>query len=100
MFNTTDHTPLLVTQIKEGDLFVNVPQEPVIMPLNIFPNPSSDGFFFINSTKPVEEITVYTLTGSIVLQTKNTSSFTLNRRGTYLVRIRSGNREFVEKIIH
>jgi hypothetical protein len=99
MFNTTDQTPLVVTQIKEGNLFANVANAPTILPLNIFPNPSSTGNFFINTEKPVDEITVYNLTGEMVLQTGNTNWFTINKRGTYIVRIRSGNREFVQKII-
>lgn len=99
MFNATDQTPLLVTQIKDGNLFVAVDEAPAIMSLNIFPNPSPNGTFFINAGNPIDDVTVYTITGAVALQTKNTNWFTLNRRGTYIVRIRSGNREFVEKVI-
>lgn len=99
MFNAADHTPLLVAQIKDGNLFVNINETPVIMPVVVYPNPSSNGTFTIKSAEPVSEITVYTLNGALEMQTKNNNNFTLPRRGTYIVRIKYGNKEFTEKVI-
>lgn len=100
MFNTADHTPLLVAQIKEGDLWININESPIIIPAIVYPNPSISGTFYIQFNEPVHEVTVYSLTGAIALQSKNASSFTLPRRGTYIVRIKYGKKEFVEKVIY
>ena len=99
MFNAADHTPLLVAQIKEGNLLVTIDETPIIINAAVFPNPSISGTFYIKANEDINEITVYTLNGSLELQTKNTNSFTLPRRGTYIVRVKYGNKEFAEKII-
>lgn len=99
MFNAANHTPLLVAQIKEGNLYIDINETPIIIPATVYPNPSVSGTFYIKSSETITEITVYTLTGAIELQSKNASSFTLPRRGTYIVRIKYGNKQFTEKVI-
>jgi hypothetical protein len=100
MFNAADHSPLLVAQYKDGNLFVDVDEEPAIVQTAIFPNPSPNGTFTIKAPDAVTDVAVYSINGSLVLQTKNSSTFTLTRRGTFIVRVKYGNREFVEKVIY
>jgi Secretion system C-terminal sorting domain/Cytochrome c554 and c-prime len=100
MFNAADHTPLLVAQIKDGNLWVDMNEVPMIVPAVVYPNPSISGTFYVQNVDAVNEITVYSLSGAMVLKNRNANSFTLPRRGTYIVRIKYGNKEFTEKIIY
>lgn len=100
MFNAANHNPLLVAQIRDGDYFASVQQKPQIMPVKLYPNPSATGVFRVKSETKVDEITVFSIQGQQVLQVENTSMFTLQRRGTYIVHVRCGQHTFTEKIIY
>lgn len=99
MFNAADQTPALVAQIKEGDLFLSSPTVNANRPSVVYPNPTTNGIVKVKGMQP-DEIIVYTLTGAKELHLKNTDQFTLQRRGTYIVVVRSGNAQKVEKLIY
>jgi hypothetical protein len=100
MFNAADHSPLLVAQIKDGNLWLDLNEVPMIVPALVYPNPSISGTFYIQNISEVNEVSVYSLSGAMVLQNKNTNTFTLPRRGTYIVRVKYGDKDFIEKIIY
>lgn len=99
MYNAADHTPLLVAQIKQGDMFAGVPYVPPVVQVSLYPNPSLNGQFTIQSSQVANEVKVYSMQGTLVAHVYQTNSFTLQRRGTYIVRMRFGAKEVTQKIV-
>lgn len=99
MYNAADHTPVLVAHIEDGNIFTSIHERELISAATIYPNPSTTGTFYIQGGKKPEEIIVYSISGKKELALKDAIAFTLNRKGTYVVRIRFGSTFKTEKII-
>lgn len=73
--------------------------------VTVYPNPSSDGYYNIESEDYIKSVTVYNAIGETVLPLFefNSTRYTLNlsklKRGIYFVKI-EGNKTFFQKIIY
>jgi len=66
--------------------------------LRIFPNPSSDGFFLIESVHPIGPVMVFDITGRMVLRKEFddfSGSFVLRHPGIYLVKMANESRKLI-----
>ncbi len=71
---------------------------------NIFPNPSSNGIFQVNTTETIKNITVYDISGKLVKTEKtNGLSYTLDLSnaisGIYFLHIATNNGTVIEKLL-
>jgi hypothetical protein len=104
MYEAADGTPVLVKEVEITDLSVNV-DDLRELGLRIFPNPVRDGLLRIEGiTERITGIEVFDMKGASVAKfvpagTRNWQ-LTLPQRGaTYLVVVRTANRNFVERVV-
>ena len=67
----------------EANRVVNSIRNTALAKLNVFPNPSTDGTF--NFGKVLTSVSVYTVTGSKVLETYDVNTVTIDVRGMYVI---------------
>lgn len=104
MYEAADGTPVLVKEVEIADLSVNV-DDLRELGVRIFPNPVRDGLLRIEGiTERITGIEVFDMKGASVAKfvpagTRNWQ-LTLPQRGaTYLVVVRTANRNFVERVV-
>tara|TARA_B110000091_G_scaffold213848_1_gene264707 strand:+ start:676 stop:1557 length:882 start_codon:yes stop_codon:yes gene_type:complete len=72
--------------------------------LKVYPNPSSDGVFYIKRNRINEniKIAIYTITGQLLFSKTNEDSFNLSsyEKGIYIVKIMTNNHFMTQKILH
>ncbi len=101
MFNSADHTPLLVAFIHQGAIYAGLNNTiNNNFDVKVFPNPSTTGIVNVFSNFLIDEINVFSIDGKKELTIKNASQFVLQRRGTYIVVVKAGGKQKVEKIIY
>ncbi len=66
----------------------------------VFPNPTSDKMF-IESTEPIKEVTVFNISGELILKEKNSSEINLSnlKTGLYMITIETESQIIHSKII-
>lgn len=98
MFNTADHTPLLVAGIKQGELFSGTP-EVNKEKISFYPNPTHNNNVFVKGIEQEAKVYIYDLSGKTISVIRNGNVFTLPHKGTFIFRISQNGKTFTQKVI-
>lgn len=106
MYLNESNLPILIASDSVLNLVTNSRMIELLSTIKLFPNPSSDGWFAVQSTDvEVKGITVYDLTGREVVIEKQflQKNITLVKipfvQGTYIVKIKTFKGEITKKVI-
>jgi hypothetical protein len=94
LYDNAEQTPILVVQERIGPLFTGIPERD-LPPYQVYPNPTSDGVFRIQSGLNVQQLEMYDMTGKLVKTYVNPIAeypFELpSTKGTYAVFVTFSN---------
>ena len=67
--------------------------------MKIYPNPARD-VLTISSDKPIKSVEIYDVLGRLIkTETKNNINVSQLSKGNYLVKVKTGDQELIEKFI-
>lgn len=105
MYNSADHTPLLVAQIEYQNTITSADQSNVHPEISIYPNPSANGHLNFSGYENanLKMVRVYDLSGKEVMEAIPAARFTgaldLPKRGVYLVVMETKEGRVVKKVM-
>jgi hypothetical protein len=98
LFNSADHSPVLVAQIKQGQLFSTI-NELENQGLKVYPNPTYNNMFYIDGITEEAEIEIFDLAGRSISVVRNARMFVVPHKGTYIIRILQHGKYMTRKVI-
>ncbi len=103
MYNNADQNPVLMVEDTIQNLFVETMvanQNIAISNSKIYPNPSSNGQFFIElgENEKLGQVQIYDLKGRPI-QNLNTQNFTIKNQGFYIIKIITNKGQKIEKVL-
>ncbi|PKP22362.1 MAG: hypothetical protein CVU05_04230 [Bacteroidetes bacterium HGW-Bacteroidetes-21] len=97
---TDDHGCYVALEIEIEGIITSINDGDISIALNIYPNPSYDGVFYINSSESIQKIEIFNLIGErILIEENNQNIIRLSevKPGIYYARIYSTNNQCVIK---
>ena len=88
-----------MAEFSYSNITVNIPID--VSPIQIYPNPTTSGIVFINTSLPILDIKIYDLNGILQYQTSATDHLNLSNlnNGIYIIYITTNENRYTFKQI-